>query len=83
MDSSVEDLPAPKNGGKECEVGLPGMICTVPCNPGYGFANLSGPIYICAISGTWFNAHAPGGSRKPALPDCSSKQTILLWCYAE
>ncbi|KAK2557468.1 Low-density lipoprotein receptor-related protein 6, partial [Acropora cervicornis] len=70
-DSLCEDLQAPKNGGKACEVGLPGMICTVHCNPGYGFADAPHPTYICGISGKWFNAHASGGKRKPALPDCS------------
>ncbi|XP_015761127.1 PREDICTED: uncharacterized protein LOC107340287 [Acropora digitifera] len=70
-DSPCEDLPAPKNGGKACEVGLPGLICTVHCNPGYGFANLPHPLYICGVSGTWFHAYSPDGSRKPTLPDCS------------
>ncbi|XP_067025508.1 uncharacterized protein [Acropora muricata] len=70
-DSPCEDLPAPKNGGKACEVGLPGLICTVHCNPGYGFANLPHPLYICGVSGTWFHAYSPDGRRKPALPDCS------------
>ncbi|XP_015762130.1 PREDICTED: sushi, von Willebrand factor type A, EGF and pentraxin domain-containing protein 1-like [Acropora digitifera] len=48
------------------------MICTVHCNPGYGFANFPAPIYRCDNSGQWFIVH---GSTSlpimPTLPDCS------------
>jgi len=71
-DSPCEDLPAPKNGAKACETWLAGLMCTVHCNEGYGFANTPETAYYCKPNGEWFNAYLPG-SNKPAFPDCSSE----------
>ncbi|XP_044180350.1 low-density lipoprotein receptor-related protein 4-like isoform X2 [Acropora millepora] len=72
--SKCKDLPVPRNGGKACGVVQKEMICTVHCNPGYGFANFPAPIYRCDNSGQWFIVH---GSTSlpimPTLPDCSKK----------
>ncbi|XP_068706774.1 uncharacterized protein [Montipora foliosa] len=78
-DSPCEDLPAPKNGAKACETWLAGLICTVHCNKGYGFANTPETVYSCSPNGEWFNAKVPG-STVPAFPDCSkTHQAQLAW----
>lgn len=78
-DSPCEDFPAPKNGAKACETWLAGLICTVHCNKGYGFANTPETVYICSPNGEWFNAKVPG-STVPAFPDCSkTHQAQLAW----
>ncbi|XP_044165691.1 low-density lipoprotein receptor-related protein 4-like isoform X3 [Acropora millepora] len=70
--SPCKDLPAPKNGGKACGLVQKEMICTVHCNPGYGFANLPAPIYRCDNSGQWFIVHGRVNLPiTPARPDCS------------
>ncbi|XP_067041700.1 uncharacterized protein [Acropora muricata] len=70
--SPCKDLPAPKNGGKACGLVQKEMICTVHCNPGYGFANLPAPIYRCDNSGQWFIVHGRVSLPiTPARPDCS------------
>ena len=78
IESLCVDLPAPKNGAKACETWVPGLACTVHCNKGYGLALKPDPVYICSPdTGKWLNFNSPSRKHmKPALPDCSSKQTM-------
>ena len=70
-DSPCVEFKAPKNGAKACETWLAGMICTVHCNEGYGFAEYQPPTYHCSpTTGMWF----PGGVKNLVVPDCSSKK---------
>jgi len=70
-DSPCKELPAPKNGAKACETWLAGIMCTVHCNKGYGFAINPDPLYYCRPNGKWWNAKSKKGTKNPALPDCS------------
>ena len=71
------DLPTPLNGAKACETWLAGMMCTVHCNKGYGFANNPDVLYYCRPNGKWWNAKTKKGQTTPTPPDCSSKKPEL------
>ena len=74
QDSPCEELAPPVNGAKACETWMAGIMCTVHCNNGYGFANHPDPVYFCRpTTGEWFHERNNKG-KKPSLPDCSSKK---------
>lgn len=76
-DSPCVDLPTPLNGAKACETWLAGMMCTVHCNKGYGFANNPDVLYYCKPNGKWWNAKTKNGETTPTPPDCLSKEPEL------